>query len=536
MRKIRVLPGFVWGGICFLLTFCILLPLFFVFFSPEKADFVKVFSSAIFRQTALNTLFEVLASTFLSVLIGFLYAYAVVKGAVPFRKFFAFIPFIHLVTPPFVGGLSFILLLGRQGFITKTLLGLDISLYGFPALLIAQSLCFFPIAYLICAQTLENIDLSMENASKSLGGGRWRTFFTVTLPLSVSGIVSSALFIAVSVMSDFGNPMIVAGRYKVLAVEIYTQLTGWMNGGVSAVLGLILVIPSIILFYFQNKFMNNNALKIAIAGGNSHSAKSTDKPSIPVRVLLTVFCLFITFCVIAQFAAIIAGTFQKLWGVNLEFTLNHIKAVFSWKKEIFNSVYFAFIAAVLSTIIAAFAAFFVYRTKFPFRKYVDSLIQLPSAIPGTLFGLAWSVFFAKLNFKSSPVLIVMAITIGFIPFSYKTVNASFLQLKKSLDNSALSLGAGPLRLLFTVLIPLSKEGLFNSFIYAFVRGVGTMSAVIFLISFDTPLSSVKILNLAEQGFWGDAAALSLVLTLITFIVLGLGKLVIRIWGKNDGTK
>ena len=63
-----------------------------------------------------------------------------------------------------------------------------------------------------------------------------------------------------------------------------------------------------------------------------------------------------------------------------------------------------------------------------------------------------------------------------------------------------------------------------------------MSAVIFLISFDTPLSSVKILNLAEQGFWGDAAALSLVLTLITFAVLGFGKLVIRLWGKNNGKK
>ena len=63
-----------------------------------------------------------------------------------------------------------------------------------------------------------------------------------------------------------------------------------------------------------------------------------------------------------------------------------------------------------------------------------------------------------------------------------------------------------------------------------------MSAVIFLISFDTPLSSVKILNLAEQGFWGDAAALSLVLTLITFIVTGLGKLIIFLWGKKNGKR
>ena len=533
-RKIKTNVVLAWAGTTFLLTFFILLPLLFVFFTPQKDDFIKVFSSQVFKQTVLNTVVEVICSTFLSVLIGFLYAYAVVKGCIPFKRFFSLIPFIHLVTPPFVGGLSFILLLGRQGFITKTLLGLNVSLYGLPALLIAQSLCFFPIAYLICAQTLQNIDSSLENASKSLGSGRLRTFFKVTLPLSFSGIISAALFIAASVMSDFGNPMIVAGRYKVLAVEIYTQLTGWMNSGTSAVLGMILVIHSVLLFYFQNKFMSRNLSKVAVVSGNAFNSKSADKPSIVVRSFFTLFCAFIALCVIAQFAAIIAGTFQKLWGINLSFTLNHIKSVLGCLRELSNSVRFAFEAALLSTFFATFAAYFVYRSKFPFKKYIDSIIQLPAAIPGTLFGLAWSVFFARLNYKNSSALIVMAITAGFIPFSYKTISASFLQLKKTLDNSAASLGAGPLKLLFTILVPLSKEGLFNSFIYAFVRGVGTMSAVIFLISFDTPLSSVKILNLAEQGFWGDAAALSLVLTLITFIVLGAGELVIRFWGRKNG--
>ena len=60
-----------------------------------------------------------------------------------------------------------------------------------------------------------------------------------------------------------------------------------------------------------------------------------------------------------------------------------------------------------------------------------------------------------------------------------------------------------------------------------------MSAVIFLVSFDTPLSSVKILNLAEEGFWGDSAALALVLTLITFAVLLIGKSTLKLWGSKN---
>ena len=526
---------FVWIAVCLFLTLCITVPLIFVFITPRAEDFKTVFSSAVWKKAALNTLVEAVCSTFTSVLIGFVYAYAVVKGDIPGKKFFAMIPFLHLLTPPFVGGLAFILLLGRQGFITKTLLGLDISLYGFPGLLIAQTLCFFPMAYMICAQTLENISPTLEQAAKSLGVSRRKVFFKVTLPLTAPGIISSVLYVAVSVMSDFGNPMIVAGRYRVLAVEIYTQLTGWMNKGTSAVLGIILVIPSIVLFILQNKFAAKNMTKVAVIGGHSSSASSFsahNKPGPLTRLFLTLFCGFITLCIVAQFAAIIAGSFQKLWGIDVAFTWNHIKNIARCKKELLNSVRFALYAAFFSTLIASLCAFLVSRTKCPLKKYMDSVIQLPAAIPGTLFGLAILLASSKIRFHNSAVLIVIAITIGFIPFSYRTISAAYSQIKMTLDDGASVLGASKLRVLFFVIMPIAKEGVFNSFIYDFVRGVGTMSAVIFLVSFNTPLASIKILNLAEQGFWGDAAALALLLTVITFAVLFAGKKLLRLWGKK----
>ncbi|MBO4440139.1 MAG: iron ABC transporter permease [Spirochaetaceae bacterium] len=520
----------VFAVICLALTCCIIFPLFCVFLTPKISDFIQVASSSVWKKAALNTLIECVCSTAASVLIGYVYAYAVINGGIPFRRFFGFIPLLHLVTPPFVGGLAFILLLGRQGFITHTVLGLDVSLYGFWGLLIAQTLCFFPMAYMICAQTLQNINPVLEQAAKSLGAGRFKAFFSVILPLSAPGILSAVLFIAVSVMSDFGNPMIVAGRYKVLAVEIYTQLTGWVNSGTSAVLGILLVVPSLVLFVLQNKLTKNAMLKIATIGGNSHTA-SNNRPNLAVRLLLTLFCLFISLCVFAQFAAIIAGSFQKLWGVNTNFTLSHIKNLARCSLELCNSLRFAFEAAVISTIFAAIAAFIVYRTEYPLKKYIDSVIQLPAAVPGTLFGLAFSLAAAKLNFHNSKVLIVIAIVVGFVPFAYRTLASAYMQIKPTLDDGARSLGASRMRLLFSVILPNAKTGLFNSFIYSFVRGVGTMSAVIFLVSFNTPLASVKILNLAEQGFWGDAAALALLLTLITFAVIAAGSIIIN-WRKK----
>ena len=522
-----------WSVLCLFLLFTIIFPLVFILITPKASDFRQVLSSSIWKQAALNTLLECICSTTASVLIGFLYAYCVVKGALPFRKFFAFIPLLHLVTPPFVGGLSFILLLGRQGFITHTLLGLDISLYGFWGLLIAQTLCFFPMAYMICIQTLQGINPSLEQAARSFGSSRFQIFRKITLPLALSGIVSAFLFIAVSVMSDFGNPMIVAGRYKVLAVEIYTQLTGWVNAGTSAILGIILVIPSLILFYLQNRMTRKNMVKTATIGSKGAVLSDDDRSTpLPLRIFSTLFCSFIALCVLAQFAAIIAGSFQKLWGINTSFTWAHIKNLGRCKVELTNSIRFALEAAALSTIIACIASYIVYRTKSPFKRSIDTVIQLPAAIPGSLFGLALSLAAARLNFHNSPVLIVMAITVGFLPFSYRIMSAAFSQIKTTLDDGARSIGASKIRVLLTILVPVAKGGLFNSFIYDFVRGVGTMSAVIFLISFKTPLASIKILNLAEQGFWGDAAALSLLLTIITFVVIGIGNLIIKLWSRK----
>lgn len=516
-------------------------PLFCVLGAAKPADFQKVFSSNIWHEAMKNTLFECVCSSLLSVFIGYVFAFAVVKANLPFKKFFAFMPVIHLMTPPFVGGLSFILLLGRRGFITYKLLGLNISLYGFWGLLIAQTLCFFPMAYLICLQSLLGINPNLEKAAKSMGAGYGRIFLTITLPLSFSGILGALLFVAVNVLSDFGNPLIVAGRFRVLAVEIYTQLTGWLNVGTSAVLGIVLVIPSVLLFLIQNRMMKRSMKKGAAFGGKdggflpklfqriTANQKDSEKSvSLFANILLFIFVLFISACVIAQFSSIVAGSFQKLWGINTEFTLEHIKSLERYILGLKNSIGFALIAAVMSTIVALFSSYMVHRTNVPLRKTIDSIAQLPSAIPGSLLGLSLSIAATKLHFRASSVLIVMAMTVSFMPFSYRVISQSLIGVKTTLDDAARSLGANPVKTLFSVLLPSIEKGVYCGFMYDFIRGAGTLSSVIFLVSFKTSLASINIVNLAEQGDWGKSAALAMVLTLLTFLILGVSYGIVEI--------
>lgn len=515
---------------------CVIFPLVCVLTSAKIADYRTVFTQPVWHSAMGNTFVQCICSSLLSVIVGYVFAYAVVKAEIPGKKFFSLVPIIHLITPPFVGGLAFILLFGKQGFITHTILGLDVSLYGFWGLLVAQVLSFFPMAFLICSQVLRGINTNIEQSARSLGAGEFRIFLTVTLPLSWPGILSSFLFIAVSVLSDFGNPLIVGGRFRVLAVEIYTQLTGWLNIGTSAVLGIVLVIPSVILFLLQNRISKKLEVKTATVGGKSYGIVQTNRVPVLTKIILFSFVLIFSLFIIAQVIAIIAGSFQQLWGINTKLTLKHILAISNYGKELKNSVIFAMFSAVLSTVMATISSYLVHRTDVPLRKTLDVMAQLPSAIPGTLHGLSISIAANLLHFKNSTILIILAMTIAFMPFAYRIISNSFGQLGPNLDQSARSLGANQLISLLTVLVPLARGGIFSGFVYDFIRGVGTLSAVIFLVSFKTPLASIQLINLAEQGAWGRAAALAMILTLITFVILGIGLILGKIINIRAGNK
>jgi iron(III) transport system permease protein len=109
-------------------------PLVRVCLTPQAADWARLFASPRWSGALLGSLCMTALSTISSVLVGYLYAYAIVRGGIPGAKFLAAVPLLFLVTPPFVGGLAFTLLLGRRGLITYSLLGLDVSIYGWQGL------------------------------------------------------------------------------------------------------------------------------------------------------------------------------------------------------------------------------------------------------------------------------------------------------------------------------------------------------------------------------------------------------------------
>ncbi len=502
--------------ITFLAVF-VLFPVAVVTMAPAWEDWVRVATTPRWRAATINTLTMVVLSTVTSLVIGFTYAYAVTRGQVPGRRPFAAVPLLLLVTPPFVGGLAFILLLGRRGLITNTLLGLDVSIYGWHGLWLAQTLSFFPVAFVILRGTLLAIDPTLEQAARDLGASRAQVFRTVTLPLATPGLLAAALFIAIAVLSDFGNPMLIGGRFRVLATEVYTQLTGWARFGTSAALGLLLLVPAALFFALQQQVQRRTRQRFATIGGRSGGLLAPAPPPL-AKWLLFAFCAALTAFVASTYLVVILGALTQVWGADASLTSSHLRGILRHLPELSNSLRFALLAAALCTVVSLLAAYLVHRCGVPLRAGLDLTTLLPAAVPGTLMGVAFVLAFNSppLKLTGSGSIIVLAMAVSYLPVGYRICAAALAQLQPSLDDTARNLGASRMRTLKDVTLPLLRNAATAAFVFAFIQSVGTLSAVIFLVSFDTPLASVTILNLAEQGHWGRAAALSTALVTVTF--------------------
>jgi len=518
----------------FLLGF-VVAPLVRVALEPSAADWRQVLTTPRWQRAALNTLVTVGLSTTSSLLLGTAFAFAVTRARVPGARLFSVVPLFLLLTPPFVSGLAFVLLLGRRGLLTYHLLGLETSVYGLHGVWLAQTLSFFPVAYLVLRGAFLAVDPTLEQAARGLGADRGQVLRSVTLPLVTPALLAAALFIAIGVLGDFGNPMLVGGRFQVLATAVYTQLTGWASFGTSAALGLVLLVPAVALFAAQQAVQAATRQRFATVGGRGAGLPA---PAVAgwLRWSLFALCVLVTLFVLASQGVVFVGALTRLWGVDLAFTLEHARYAFGQVGGLGNSLRFASLAALLCTALSLLVAYLVQRGGVPARRGLDLATLLPAAVPGTLLGVAFVLAFngPPLRLTGTGLIIVVAMAISYLPVGYRICAAAIEQLRPALDDSAANLGASKLRALLTVTAPLLRPALAATFVFAFVQAVGTLSTVIFLVSFDTPLASVTILNLAEQGSWGRAAALASALVLVTVAALALLYLVagrsVRLWG------
>ena len=485
--------------------------------SPLK-DYVVLVQTSRWARALGNSLFMMVISTISCTIVAFIFAYTMTRFDVPLKKLFRFITLLPIVSPPFIIALSYILLFGIQGIITKKLLGLSLDVYGRSGLWVVQTITFFPYAFTVIYGVMGKISTNLEYAAYNMGATRWQAFKDVFWPLCRPGVAGGALMAAINVLTDFGNPLMIGGDLALLPTEAYMQITGWYDMKMAAILATVLLIPSFLIFGV-NRFWVGKKSYVTVTG--KEISLTPYKPHPLVKWGLFTFCCLVSIFVLLVYGTLFYGAFTKTWGYDWSFTLQNFKYVLGKFNQIWNSIKYATLSALFASLLAIILAYIVQKKSVGINKALDFLAVLPSAVPGMFLGLSYVIAFNRppVKLTGTGLIMVLALLFWNLPACYSASLAGIQQIGDSVEDAALNLGANSFRSFKDIIMPLLRIPFISGFVLSFLRSVTCLSVIIFIYSPSTAVGTASILGLVGYGQWGAAAAFTVVLITIAFTVL-----------------
>jgi iron(III) transport system permease protein len=547
---------FVSGAVAFIILIIgifIFFPILQVFYkvvvNKEGAfaplQFFNIITSFGIGRVVLNTLVLAISVGASTTVLGLIFALYSIRSTSPLRYLMRVFYILPIITPPFVVGMSLILLFGRAGVVNDLLMflfgngGFFIGdgeagffhrsgyIYGFAGIFLAQVLALTPVSYMVIVGMLASINPAMEEASLTMRASRWVTLQKVTLPLLAPGLANAFLLGVISSAADFGNPLVLGGEYDVLSTEIYFSIAGaQLDFAKAGALGILLLLLSLSIFLIQKKYLGNKSY-VTVTGIQT-SGNVTPLPE-RMQKYMTLFVTFWLLLIGFLYASIFLGGFVKQWGADYTLTLAHHKELWAngfssgaWPSFV-NSLFYSFIAAPVTAILGILIAYVLTRKKFVGHGLIDFGTVLIFAVPGTVTGIAYIMAFntAPIELTGTAVILVITMAIRAMPVGIRGGMSALSQISTSLEEASLLQRAGSFKTLRSVLLPLLKSTIISSTAYSFIRSMTTVSAVIFLASAGTNVATTYILSRVESGDNGVAVAYGsvLILTMLFFTLL-----------------
>jgi len=489
----------------------------------ETASFSYItglFAEERYVQAAVNSLLLSAAVACTSVVLTLPIAYGIARTGMRGKRLIGTLILVPLIVPTFISAYGFMLMFERTGWVTQLaqiLFGIDrvIDLRSGFAVFCVQLLTFFPFALLPMIASFKMMDAALEEAAESLGGPRWFTWLTVTLPLAVPGITSGALLVFVVTLSDFGAPIILAPRgFPLLPVEAYREMSGYFNWSGAAILSLVLVIVAGFFLYLQKASLRHG--HFGLEGRANRPVVDSRRITVPLQVYSIVF-LLVPFAIIVSVAI---QSFATTWGLGIlpdGYTLDNYRHVFERSvRSVQNTVVLGLGALLISVFVSTTTAYFVVRRN---AQTLDFIASMPLAIPGVALGIAFIQTFnlPPFDYVGTAFLLVVAYAIRRLPHMLRTTASSMMQVKKDVEEAAVSLGAPPILMILTVVTPLVMPGILAGGIIVFVTVVKEISVTVLLAPAQWAPMSLEVFRLLLRGELYIASSLAIIIVVIVTI-------------------
>lgn len=469
---------FIIAIVAFLLIFQVF-PLVYLVIRAFIADgsfsfdaFARIYSSDMNWTCVLNTLITASLSMVFGVLIAFPLAFLVGRTNLYGKKLFRTLFLMTYMVPPYVGAMAWLRLLnpkvGTLNMLLQNIFNLSeapFDIYSIGGLVWVLTTFYYPYAFITLSRAMENMDPSLEEASRISGSSPIKTLFTVTLPLMLPSIAASALLVFVAAASCYGIPSIIGAPAKLYTIT--TRIVDYVYVGSAdgltdaTVLAVFLMVLALVILFISN-FVIGKKDYITISGKSVRpNIVDLGKWRIPITILVSLFAIVV---IVIPFVSVFATSFTVNMGKSVfeegNFTFKYWETIFSRDsilRSAGNSLVSSVWAASLGMVVCIIMAYLLKRTKVPGRKIPDFLITVGSGTPSVVIALALIMTMSGrfgINIYNTMWIMVVAYMIKYMLMGMRTVVSALSRVSPSLEEAAQVSGAGWLRRLKDVLFPL----------------------------------------------------------------------------------
>jgi iron(III) transport system permease protein len=480
------------------------------------ANYRRYFSTPAIAASIGNSLVVSAASMVITVVLAFVYAYGLTRTVMPWRGLFRIVAMLPLFAPSLVQALAFIYVFGNNGMFTR-ITGFNVGIYGPKGIVLAEVFYCFPHALLILVAALSATDARLYDAAETLGARPLKTFLTVTLPGVKFGLVSACFVVFTLVITDFGAPKAIGGKFSVMATEIYNQVSGQQNFTMGATVSVVLLIPAVLAFLVDRLVQRR---QYALVTSSSRPLAPSRRPAADWGCFA--YCALIAGSIAGMYLAIAVYSLVARWPYNFTPTLRHYRFdTVGGYAPLLNSVYVAALSALLGTGLTFVGAYVVEKCRTAWSGLLYFLSVLPVSIPGMVLGLAYIFTFnapgSALNLLYGTLaILVISNVIHYFTVGFLTATTALRQMDAEFENVSASLGVPFYRTFCRVTVPMALPSIVAISMYFFLNAMVTLSAVVFLVAPGTELAAVAVLLMDDAGDAAQAAAMS-----VCIIAIGL---------------
>lgn len=492
------------------------------------ANYLKVLTHPYYLGALWNTVVVGVGGMVGACLLGVPLAYCTARYVIRGRSLIATLAVLALVSPPFIGAYSWVVVAGNNGWLTQQMKALGVALptiYGIHGIILVFSLKFFPFVYLMTESALRNINRSLDEAARNLGCTRWQRFYQITLPLVFPATSSGAILCFVLSIADFGTPSIIGRDLRTLSTIAYNQYTSEMGGPptMAVSISMLMIVISMLAVFLQRYLIS----KRRYAG--SMTNLMVPKPLSGVfSVSVHTLCYAIVALATLPIAVVIYTSFLQTNGPVFSggFGLNSYDRVIREVPDVIaNTFKFSLMATAMITVAGGLVSYIIVRRESALSGLLDSVLMVPYVVPGVVMAIGFLLTFntGAFDLMGTASIIVLILFIRRLPYGVRATSAVLRQIKPSIEEAAISLGATPAKAFFKVTVPLMLPGIVAGAMMSFITSINELSSTLLLYTGQTTTMPIRIYAAVLDGEFGIAAALSTLLLvssgLCVFVVM-----------------